>query len=516
MDSKEISRLVEKSKNGDKNSFGELYRLTAKSVYYTCLKLTANESAAQDIMQDSYTYAFEKLSELKNPESFIAWISRIAINKCNSYFNAEKKHAEIDIDELADDDLTYDDILFEEDKRKILMNIIDNKLTTAQRQSVILFYYNGLSVSQIAQIMDCPESTVTSRLRLARDKIKTAVLEYEKSEDTKLHSISPLLFFQKLFELDSNATALPSSAATPVFINSGKKPTLGHGGTQMVNALKTKIIIGAISAAVVAGGITAAVVISGNKDNEKDNSSSSSITVDSQSSSSEIIAPDDSSSSEPSQSVSFDGISVGEYVSFGAYEQDNDTSNGKEPIEWEVLEIKDGRAFLVSKYCLDCQPYDIGMAGMTWETCSLRKWLNESFLNEAFNSQEQSVILNSELSTTGSDMTYGDNGEQIVVPYDVNTVDKVFILSIEEYNNYYTYNRDNPEATASAPTEFAIANGVYVSSATLQGITYAQYWLRDSHSVGAAFTTIYGVHDTYKHQSHSLTAVRPAVWVTVE
>ena len=72
---------------------------------------------------------------------------------------------------------------------------------------------------------------------------------------------------------------------------------------------------------------------------------------------------------------------VGHYVSFGKYEQDNNTSNGKEKIEWLVLEVKDGKALVISKYALDCKPYNTSSTNVTWETCSLRNWLNNDFIN---------------------------------------------------------------------------------------------------------------------------------------
>ena len=83
---------------------------------------------------------------------------------------------------------------------------------------------------------------------------------------------------------------------------------------------------------------------------------------------------------------------VGHYVSFGKYEQDNNTSNGKEKIEWLVLEVKDGKALVISKYALDCKPYNTSSTNVTWETCSLRNWLNNDFINSAFSATEKTMI----------------------------------------------------------------------------------------------------------------------------
>ena len=63
---------------------------------------------------------------------------------------------------------------------------------------------------------------------------------------------------------------------------------------------------------------------------------------------------------------------IGSYVFFGSYEQDNDTSNGKEDIEWIVLAKEGNKALVISKYALDCKQYHPSMSDITWETCSLR------------------------------------------------------------------------------------------------------------------------------------------------
>ena len=76
-------------------------------------------------------------------------------------------------------------------------------------------------------------------------------------------------------------------------------------------------------------------------------------------------------------------ISVGKTIKFGSYEQDNNTSNGKEAIEWLVLDVQGNKVFLVSRYNLDVQPYNKTSGSVTWEKCTLRTWLNNDFLNHA-------------------------------------------------------------------------------------------------------------------------------------
>ncbi len=86
-------------------------------------------------------------------------------------------------------------------------------------------------------------------------------------------------------------------------------------------------------------------------------------------------------------------ISEGDYVTFGSYEQDNNLTNGPEPIEWLVLDVQEGKALLISKLGLDCQPYNSIRMGIPWEDCSLRTWMNNTFFNTAFLAGEQEQIV---------------------------------------------------------------------------------------------------------------------------
>ena len=114
---------------------------------------------------------------------------------------------------------------------------------------------------------------------------------------------------------------------------------------------------------------------------------------------------------------------VGSYVYFGEYEQDDDASTGKEAIEWLVLAKEENRMLLISRYGLDAQQYHIKRGSITWEDCSLRNWLNTSFLETAFISEEKDLVV-------GYDMTgMHYNSEEDTFAEKIIT-DKVFLLSI--------------------------------------------------------------------------------------
>lgn len=180
MEKEKIRRLVLQAGQGDRAAFGELYEETGRSVYFNCLKLIGNAQQAEDITQDTFMKALEKLDSLKEPENFSAWVNRIAINNCKMYFRKNPRTAEEEsekiIDDTSDSELIPDDYADSEEKRRIIMNIIDTALTDEQRQTIILYYFDIMSVAEIAEIMECSVGTVTSRLSAARKKIREAVL----------------------------------------------------------------------------------------------------------------------------------------------------------------------------------------------------------------------------------------------------------------------------------------------------------------------------------------------------
>lgn len=200
-------------------------------------------------------------------------------------------------------------------------------------------------------------------------------------------------------------------------------------------------------------------------------------------------------------------VQVGDSVFFGAYEQDNNTSNGKENIEWLVLEKKDKEALLISKYALDCQEYNSEYEDITWESCTLRKWLNDTFLNDAFNAKQQEMILTSTVTA--------DKNPSFDTAPGNNTSDKVFLFSIAEAEKYFSTN----EARKCVPTEYAKANGAYTSSSyTASGAASCRWWLRSpgDYQNNAAYVNLGGsVYGDGSRVRSDYDCVRPVLWVSI-
>ena len=267
MEKEKIRLLVLQAGQGDRAAFGELYEETGRSVYFNCLKLLGNAQQAEDITQDTFMKALEKLDSLKEPENFSAWVNRIAINNCKMYFRKNPRTAEEEsekiIDDTPDSELIPDDYADSEEKRRIIMNIIDTTLTDEQRQTIVLYYFDMMSVAEIAEIMDCSVGTVTSRLSAARKKIREAVLIYEKKNNDRLHAVMPVL--SKIFMQECQHLKLPElsvfSKASATEVVPDKNTTISKsGGKGMFSTVKVKVIAGVVVLAVVGGGITAAVL----------------------------------------------------------------------------------------------------------------------------------------------------------------------------------------------------------------------------------------------------------------
>ncbi len=168
---------------------------------------------------------------------------------------------------------------------------------------------------------------------------------------------------------------------------------------------------------------------------------------------------------------------IGDGVFWGHYEQDNNLNNGEEPIEWIVQDRRaDGSVVLLSKCALDCKPYNTERVDVTWETCTLRKWLNEDFYNAAFSAQEQAKIVPVTLENADNPH-WGTTGGNA-------TLDRVWLLSINEV--FYEHSIDKVFSCAldeasrmCAPTKFAVAQGIDQDSYfTIDGVSTCWWWLR--------------------------------------
>ena len=181
--------------------------------------------------------------------------------------------------------------------------------------------------------------------------------------------------------------------------------------------------------------------------------------------------------SDSSEENSASGILPGDQLLFGHYDQDDNTGNGAEPIAWIVLDAEDGLATLMSRDVLDARAFNGLGTSITWEGCSLRKWLNGDFLDKAFDDAERAALQTVTVTADGNpEFPDADPG--------ADTEDTVYLLSIAEAQQYFGALHILPPM----PTGTAIANGVYESNISGEE-GQSLFWLRTpgAYSDSAAY-----------------------------
>lgn len=217
-----------------------------------------------------------------------------------------------------------------------------------------------------------------------------------------------------------------------------------------------------------------------------------------------VEEPEDISNNESEIQQNSPDPRVGSFVSFGSYEQDNKTDNGKEPIMWEILDVNKDMALLLSDKCLDSVPFNNTYTAMTWERSTLRKWLNDSFFKAAFSEEDQKQIITTTNINEDNPEYHSKGGNK--------TEDKVFLLSISEVKKYL------PERSEryGIATVFAQAKDIGPAYLHKNNDRHYLWWLRSPGNGNDCAAYIYG--DGYI--IHAGTAVdnkgygvRPALWV---
>ena len=273
---KTIKELVSSAKSGNKKSFDKLYELTHNDVWYNCLSLLKDEENAKDIMQETYITAFLKLDTLNDEQKFCGWIISIAVNKCKNKLKGKVEYQiddEVLITEAETDELMLpEEYITKTEKRKVLLQIMEDTLSFNQYQVVLMFYFNELSIAEIAQALEISEGTVKSRLNSSRAKMKTAIEDYENKSGDKLHGVVVVPFFTTIFKEEAKSLAVPNitiklpngqtlaTSATKGFATGAKSTVSSIVKATATATVKTKVIAVVCGATILAG--TSAVGIS--------------------------------------------------------------------------------------------------------------------------------------------------------------------------------------------------------------------------------------------------------------
>lgn len=490
MDQKQqLYNLVEAAKNGDSNAFTQLYNSSYKMVYLTCLGHLKNKEDAEDTTQEVFIQVYNKLQNLENNYTFYGWVKQIAVFTSINKFNSRRDHLSYDDTIGSDENSQGDDNLeilpdtyvLRDEKRKIVMDIMEKSLSEVQYQTLFMYYYDDMPIDLIARFMNVPEGTVKTRLKSAKAKIKQGIEEYENRTGDKLAvngAIPSIALILKSSINSAPVSLMPFSglgttgaAIKGAAAKSAKAAAAKGAGTKVVASLL------AVSAIGVAG--VGAFHHFSSKDSSPKSDKKTETTV--QESAEEVSAASDNAPL----------YSVGDTFTFGTY--------GGEAISWRVLDYEDGNYFVIAENSLKSIKYNETEADVTWETCTLRSWLNNDFYNEAFSQEEQNHIVLTNVVADPNTHVSSSAGND--------TQEKIYVLSVNEAKTYFESGDDR----ICYPTAFALADGAHVND---NGASW--WWLRSPGDTQSDATLVYGdgaVDYGGVDVDDTLVSVRPVMWI---
>ena len=189
------------------------------------------------------------------------------------------------------------------------------------------------------------------------------------------------------------------------------------------------------------------------------------------------------------------GADVGDTIFFGEYEQDGDKENGREYIEWEVLEAEDNKLLIISKYCLDVQKYNDASETADWKSSSIRSWLNGRFAANAFDNEDPAKVVITNLYSVSD----SDEEDQI-------TNDRIFLLGSEDIEYYYPEEKDRLCQAATSLQE---------TNLFIDGNGNCSWWLRDGVTEDDRSALIVDSSGIIMESMYEISnAVRPVMWIT--
>jgi len=175
--------LVEAARSGDRSSFSELVNRHARRIYRTARHMTKNDADAEDVLQDAFIKAYQKLDQFQGDAKFSTWLTRIAVNEALMRLRKKRNSKTVSLDEdlqtedgavsreVPDDRETPEDALSREETRALLEQSVDS-LAEGYRTVFVLRDVEGFSTEETADMLDLSISAVKSRLLRARLQLR--------------------------------------------------------------------------------------------------------------------------------------------------------------------------------------------------------------------------------------------------------------------------------------------------------------------------------------------------------
>lgn len=221
---------VAEARAGNQQAIEDLYVCSWKEVNYVIrTMISTDEDTVQDLIQDSFVKAFQRLDQLDDPRKYKAWIKQIARNTTLDYLKKSRAilfselHDDADIPvDFEDEDLSHlpDVVIDQKDTLRLLYELVDS-LSPMQRTMFTMHYIENIPIQDIAKTMGSNVNTVKSHLLKARNNLQKKIRELEKKEDIKLYSLSPLAFLLLLLRNAETMPAQPNMAILGDILQTG-------------------------------------------------------------------------------------------------------------------------------------------------------------------------------------------------------------------------------------------------------------------------------------------------------
>ena len=219
--SKDLLKAIKQAQEGREEGFNKVYSSTYNFVYFRSKTIMKTDDEAWDLLQEVYIVAYKSISKLEKPDNLYAWLGGIVYNLG---MKAYRKKKEVLLDEESDGifdeiqstdkDIQPEEYIEDKQTSNIVKELID-LLPPLQKAAVIAYYYDEMSVKEIASIFECSEGTIKSRLNYARQFLKHAVEERENRDGIKLHSVTipTILIALRMLSQDSAVSAQAAQMA---------------------------------------------------------------------------------------------------------------------------------------------------------------------------------------------------------------------------------------------------------------------------------------------------------------
>lgn len=477
MDKDKLSRAVNAAKRGDKQAFEELYNAYHSKLYFFVLKNVKSKEAAEDITHETFLKSMEKISSLEDPDKYSSWLHSIAYNKCkdlfrdesyNAYFNTdEERENAIDDIHLNEPIMLPDDYAVNKELKRELKKIID-ELKPDMKSAVILYYYDNLSIADVAEALGIKENAVKQKLFQARKKLKRKIDKMNKSG--VMLSAVPL-------------GAVLTTAVSPKYASAAVV-----SGEAIGSAATTAKVIGISSAAVIAMGIPIALGFSKNSNfgyfggyGDKDvNAISSGYSFSEQDS---VSRNSDNSHIPDKDHSSFDSVAPAPEYSAEDSVSKYDVSVGSESTNNSV----GADSTQASSFQSDSSETDSSSGGYD-KTAAINSLTGEKLLS----------------MTVGEALELGDNDYEFIYPrgvYDIPNLNMYKCSAFPEYcfqaKNPETYEINNPDDKISF---LNLYRGAYINEDYYVGMTYNELKEKSGEDLEISL---------------SGDSLRYAVWVTI-